>query len=55
MQHSYHTEARYKEVIVVLDNHQGEHHLAEEFHAQLRRKVQHAGESLLQYATAIDH
>jgi hypothetical protein len=39
----------------VLDNHQGEHHLAEEFNAQLRRNVQHAGESLLQFAAAIEN
>jgi PleD family two-component response regulator len=55
MQHSVPTEERYKEVTVVLDNHQGEHHLAVEFHAQLRRKVQHAGKSLLQFSAAIDH
>jgi hypothetical protein len=38
---------KYEEVTVVLKNCCRDHHLAEAFHAQLRRRVQHAGESAL--------
>jgi hypothetical protein len=40
--HSVPTGAMYEEVTVVLENRYADHHLAEAFHAQLRR-VQHAG------------
>jgi hypothetical protein len=42
--HSNPTGAKYKEVAAVLKNRYVDHHLAETFHAQLRRN-QHAGES----------
>jgi hypothetical protein len=42
--HSIPTRAKYT-VTAVLENRCGDHHLAEAFHAQLRRRVQHAGES----------
>jgi hypothetical protein len=44
--HSVPTGAKYEEVTAVLENRYGYHHLEEAFHAQLRRRVQHAGESL---------
>jgi hypothetical protein len=40
------TEVTYEEIIAVLENRYCNHHLAKTFHAQLRRKVQHAGEYL---------
>jgi hypothetical protein len=44
--HSVPTEATNEEIIAVLENRYGNHHLAEAFHAQLRRRVQHVGEYL---------
>lgn len=42
--HSDPTGAKYEEFAAVLENHYVDHHLAETFHAQLRR-TEHAGES----------
>jgi hypothetical protein len=48
------TGAKYKEVTVVLENHYGDHYLAETFHAQLR-KSQHARKSLQEFAAVIGY
>jgi hypothetical protein len=56
--HSLHSDlngAKYEEVTAVFEIRYRGHHLAEKFHAQLKRKVQHAGESLKEFAAAIDH
>jgi hypothetical protein len=45
-QESVPTGSKHEEVIVVLENQYGDHHLAEAFHAQLRRRSQHVRESL---------
>jgi hypothetical protein len=44
-----------EEVAAVLENSYRDHHLAEGFHGQLRRMVQHAGESLEESAATIGH
>jgi hypothetical protein len=54
MLHSIPTGATYEEVTAVVENRYGDHHLAEASHAQLRRRVQHAGESA-EFPAAIDH
>jgi hypothetical protein len=43
--HNVPTGGKCKEMTAVFENRYGDHHLAEEFQAQLRRRVQHAGES----------
>jgi hypothetical protein len=53
--HSVPTGMPYEEITAVLENRYGDHHLAEAFHTQLRRKVQHTGESVQESAVAIDH
>jgi hypothetical protein len=51
--HSVPTEAMYKGVAAVLENHYSDH-LAKAFHAQLRRD-QHTRESLQEFVATIDH
>jgi hypothetical protein len=43
------------EVTAVLEKCHGGQHLEEAFHAQLKRRTQHIGEFLQQFATVIDH
>jgi hypothetical protein len=53
--HSVPTGTTYEEVTEVLKNCYSDHHLAEAFHAQLRRSVQHTGDSLQEFAATINH
>jgi hypothetical protein len=53
--HGIPTGVTYEAITVMLENHYSDHHLAETFHTQLRRRVQHSRESagilLLPYTT----
>jgi hypothetical protein len=45
----------YEEVIAVLENRYGDHHLEEALHAQLKRRAQRVGESLQEFSAVIEH
>lgn len=49
------TGVKYKEVTAVLENCCGDCYLVETFRTQPRRRVQHAGESLQEFAAAMGH
>jgi hypothetical protein len=54
-EHDVPTGATYEEVSKALENRYGDHHLKEGFQLQLKRRTQHVGESLQEFAAAIDH
>jgi hypothetical protein len=49
------TSVTYGEVTEVVQNRYVDHHRSEAFHAQLRRRVQHAGEHMQGFSATMDH
>jgi hypothetical protein len=43
------TGVTYEEIIAMLENHYGDHHLVDAFHAQLKKRVQHCRKSQLEF------
>jgi hypothetical protein len=53
--HGVPTRATHKEVTEALRNRYGDHHLEAASYSQLKRRIQLVGESLQEFAAAIDH